>query len=231
MDTRQFLAGALALLLAAGATGQAGCYTLYGYEDEYGIVHLHDSKASARHVLLYEGEERPRLGMEAIRRLIQERGGASDIREEGWIKEHVQAWKPRPGRRHVPPPPQVVEAVQEVARRQKLDPELLLAVIEIESGYQSRAVSPKGAQGLMQLMPETQQRYGLEDPFDDKANIEAGASYLRQLMKRFNNLSLALAAYNAGPEAVKRYQGIPPFAETREYVKLVLARYEILKAQ
>ncbi len=106
-----------------------------------------------------------------------------------------------------------------------IDPRLIRAMIQVESGYNPRAVSRAGAQGLMQIMPETQQDLGLATPFDPDSNIEAGTRYFRYLLDRFESLPLALAAYNAGPSRVERYNGIPPFRETQEYVRKVLELY------
>lgn len=107
-----------------------------------------------------------------------------------------------------------------------VDPKLVHAIISVESGWDPRAVSRKGAQGLMQLMPQTAARYGVRDVFDPLENIEGGARYLRDLLHEFNgDLRLALAAYNAGGEAVRHYRGIPPYPETQEYVRAVLAAY------
>jgi len=110
-----------------------------------------------------------------------------------------------------------------------LDADLVQAVMEVESDFEPRAVSTKGAQGLMQIMPETQQDLGLQDPFDPEANIEAGVRYLKQMLNTFASVETALAAYNAGPGNVKRYQGLPPFPETQRYVKRVLSVYQGLK--
>lgn len=108
----------------------------------------------------------------------------------------------------------------------RIDPHLVMAVIEVESGFNNNAVSRAGAQGLMQIMPQTQQDLGLTSPFNAGDNIEAGIRYLKMLMERYPNLSLALAAYNAGPGAVDRYKGIPPFKETQDYVRRVMANYD-----
>lgn len=100
----------------------------------------------------------------------------------------------------------------------------LAAVMEVESAYKVRAVSPCGAQGLMQLMPQTAKRYDLQRPFDPVANVYAGAKHLRDLLDEFHgNFSLATAAYNAGSGAVRKYNGIPPYWETMQYVPKVLS--------
>ena len=106
---------------------------------------------------------------------------------------------------------------------------MIQAMIEVESAYEPEAVSKAGAQGLMQIMPNTQKELGLRDPFDPSSNIEAGVRYLRSLLDRFGDLSLALAAYNAGPARVEQYNGIPPYVETRQYVRRVLDIYSRLK--
>jgi hypothetical protein len=116
--------------------------------------------------------------------------------------------------------------VEAAARSCGLDPALVDLVIRIESGYDPRAVSPKGARGLMQLLPATARSYGVSDIFDARENIGAGTRYLSDLMRRFDSdLELALAAYNAGPEAVERYRGVPPYPETLSYVRRILNSY------
>jgi len=117
--------------------------------------------------------------------------------------------------------------VTSAAHASRLDPALLHALIEVESSYNTKAVSPKGARGLMQLMPATGRRYGLRNAFDAADNLQAGASYLRDLLDMFpDDLNLALAAYNAGENAVLKYgRRIPPYAETQRYVQAVALRY------
>lgn len=117
--------------------------------------------------------------------------------------------------------------VLQAADRHQMDPDLIHAVIRTESGYDPRAVSPKGAMGLMQLIPATARRFGVEDPFDPKQNIEGGTSYLKYLLGLFGgDLALSLAAYNAGENSVMRQGGVPPFPETEEYVRRVRRLYD-----
>lgn len=113
------------------------------------------------------------------------------------------------------------ELIDEAAARAGVDPRLVRAVIQVESAYQASARSRKGAAGLMQLMPDTARRYAVADPYDPASNIEAGIRHLKMLLGRFE-LSLALAAYNAGEAAVERFRGIPPYPETQNYVRQVL---------
>jgi hypothetical protein len=118
------------------------------------------------------------------------------------------------------------EAIAAAAGRHGLDPALLAAMVQVESSFQPRAVSPKGACGLLQLMPATARRFGVVDPFDPLQNLEGGAQYVRWLLERFEGRAdLALAAYNAGEGAVDRHGGkIPPFGETLRYVNRILER-------
>jgi soluble lytic murein transglycosylase-like protein len=123
--------------------------------------------------------------------------------------------------------------IEHAAVSSALEPNLLRAVIVVESGFNSRAVSKRGAVGLMQLMPATASRFGVSNPYDARQNVHAGARYLKFLIDRFGqNVRLALAAYNAGEDAVDRNGGqIPPFSETLAYVPRVLKIYQILVEQ
>ena len=123
------------------------------------------------------------------------------------------------------PDAQVGPVLRDAAQREGLEPKLLTAVIERESAFRPCAVSPKGAEGLMQLMPETADRFGVNDPFNPKQNIDAGAKYLKELLMRYGgNLGLALGAYNAGPGKVDEAGGIPPIPETTNYVNEILGK-------
>ncbi len=114
------------------------------------------------------------------------------------------------------------EAIGRLARDYAIDDALVRALIHVESGFDPRAVSRKGAQGLMQLMPAVQSEQGINDPFDPEENLSGGIAHLAALLVVFNgDVELALAAYNAGVEAVRKHDGIPPFEETREYVRRV----------
>jgi soluble lytic murein transglycosylase-like protein len=128
-----------------------------------------------------------------------------------------------------PPAAGIDQAVERIAAEHSLPAELLHSVIKVESNYNPNAVSPKGAQGLMQLIPSTARRFGVADAFNPLENIQGGARYLRYLLDLYNNnYPLALAAYNAGEQAVTRYGGVPPYRETQNY--LVLVKKQLDKA-
>ncbi|HZY95872.1 MAG TPA: lytic transglycosylase domain-containing protein [Candidatus Cybelea sp.] len=127
--------------------------------------------------------------------------------------------------------PAIEALVRSNADGANVDPELIDAIISNESGFDPNAISSAGARGLMQLMPETAASLGVGDPYDPAQNVAGGVRYLRGLLDRFGDVELAVAAYNAGPAAVERYGGVPPFAETRNYVRNVLARYRQMLAQ
>lgn len=121
--------------------------------------------------------------------------------------------------------------VQEAATKYNLDPALIEAVIKQESAYDTAARSAVGAEGLMQLMPETAKELGVENSLDPRQNVMGGAKYLRQLLDQFDgNLTKVIAGYNAGPGAVSHYGGVPPYAETQDYVAKVLKNYDEFKS-
>lgn len=133
--------------------------------------------------------------------------------------------------RIAPPPAHIQRLVEQSARAHNIDPLLVESVIQVESNYNHYAVSPKGAEGLMQLMPGTARTLGVSNSFDPAQNIEAGVKYLEYLRNLYADDRLVIAAYNAGPKAVEKYKWIPPYAETQNYVSEVGRRYRAAKRQ
>lgn len=130
------------------------------------------------------------------------------------------------------PPEQIDQLVQQNADIWQVDPALIKSVIANESSFNANATSPVGAQGLMQLMPETAATLGVRNPYDPAQNVAGGTRYLKGLLDRFNgDTRLAVAAYNAGPEAVEKYGDVPPYAETQNYVQNVLGSLDRYRAQ
>ncbi|HXO18422.1 MAG TPA: lytic transglycosylase domain-containing protein [Thermoanaerobaculia bacterium] len=124
------------------------------------------------------------------------------------------------------PDPRLEPLIVRHADNQQLDPKLVRAVIQVESGYNARALSRAGAMGLMQLMPDTAAELAVANPYDPEQNLRGGTTYLRRMIDRFaGRLEFAVAAYNAGPEAVVRHGGVPPYPDTRDYVRRVLGLY------
>jgi soluble lytic murein transglycosylase-like protein len=142
------------------------------------------------------------------------------------VEAHAEHLKPAENLR---PPAEIVRLVSRTVHGSEIDAGLVLAVIAAESAFDKQAISRRKAMGLMQLMPETAARFGVRNPFDAEENIRAGTSYLKSLVKKFRNLKLALAAYNAGVAPVLAYGSVPPFEETTEYVARVLRFYERYK--
>ena len=122
------------------------------------------------------------------------------------------------------------QLIRDASGRNRLDPDFVSSVIKAESNFKPRAVSSKGAQGLMQLMPGTAALLGVSNPFDPKANVDAGTAYLSQLLDQYNNDPIkALAAYNAGPQRVQQYHGVPPYRETKAYVARIVKDFNAKK--
>ena len=197
---------------------------LYGFVDEKGAVHLANEKLDARYELFVKGETKTEFKEVAA---IPEFKLSSELKylpDTGRLEDHI-IYK----RLQKTPNVQKFEPlVRKHAQLQKLDPALVKAVIAVESAYDPAAISPKGATGLMQLIPGTAARYGVRKIADPAENVNGGTRYLRDLLDMFNgSLPLALAGYNAGEGAVQRYKNtVPPFPETQAYVKLVLQFYE-----
>ena len=201
---------AVAILLAALVPLGWARADIYGFVDENGVAQLSNAPLDHRYYL-FKKETRP----------------AAPAGEAAAMPD-VPVPAPR-RTTHVNPADRkyYTPLISAVAKEHELDPALLHAVITVESGYNPKARSPKGAIGLMQLMPDTAKRYDVADIWDPRDNVRGGARYLRDLLAMFNNnLSLALAAYNAGEGAVTQYGNkIPPFAETLTYVPRVLQQY------
>lgn len=142
--------------------------------------------------------------------------------------EELPAPAPQPGLPGVPA--DVPRLVDQASGRHQVDADFIKSVIRAESGFDPQARSPKGAQGLMQLMPGTAQRLGVQNAFEPGANIDAGTRYLRDLLEQYHgDAAKALAAYNAGPQRVSQYRGVPPYNETRAYVRKVINDYNRAK--
>jgi soluble lytic murein transglycosylase-like protein len=129
------------------------------------------------------------------------------------------------------PQTDLTQVVNEISGKYRLDPDLVNSVIKAESEFNPHAISPKGAQGLMQLMPGTASQLGVRNAFDPQANVDGGTKYLRELLEMYNfDLVKALAAYNAGPQRVERFGGVPPYYETRAYVAKIVRDFNKKKA-
>ncbi len=186
----------------------------------------------AEYVVLQSGQRLVVTGYQIIgdKYRLQMNGGYVDI-----PVSEVVAIEPEEVFTPNPPPPkptlssntQFSQYIQSAANRFNVDADLISSVIAIESNYNPRAISRKNARGLMQLIPGTAFRLGVQNPFDPHENIDAGTRYLSELLHRYdNNLILALAAYNAGPQNVQKYGAVPPFPETMSYVRKVKNNYD-----
>ena len=187
----------------------------------------------AEYVVLRSGQRLKVTGYQVVgdKYRLQMGGGTVEIAAEDVVAiEPEEVFTPLPAQPVVKAPYR--ELVEAAAERYKVDADLITSVIAVESNFDPKALSPKNARGLMQLLPETAERLGVQNIYDPKENIEAGTRYLRELLQRYNNdLALALAAYNAGPERVQQYGRVPPFAETLSYVRRVKRTYEKSKSK
>ena len=163
------------------------------------------------------------LGFSGVEQRIQEIEAKLDQIYGRTSNAKTFSLPPNPPQTSPADPEELAELADRVADEFQIDRNLFRALIRAESGWNPRAISPKGAMGLTQLMPATAQALGVRDPFQPLENLRGGARYLKGLLERFGNLELALAAYNAGPGAVLRYNGIPPYAETQAYIRRILS--------
>jgi len=204
MALRMRTVGLMTVSMLAASTG-VGYADIFRYVDPDGTVHFTNVPQDTRYRLYLSTQKEP----DAVTTAFNDR-------YRPYLKADRKKYHPH-----------VIEA----ARAYQLEPALIHAVISAESGYNALARSPKGAKGLMQLMPDTARRYGVDNPLDPKQNIYGGAAYLRDLLTLFgDDLNLALAAYNAGEGAVKEHgHRIPPYRETIQYVPKVLSYYKRYK--
>ncbi|WP_109118660.1 lytic transglycosylase domain-containing protein [Azospirillum sp. TSO22-1] len=186
----------------------------------------------ARRFLFGLGVERDRRVGAAWLRAAASRGHAEARKLVAYVPGEVGRIRPwcRPGgappRGVAAPPEEIVRMVRAMAPTYGLDPDLVLAVVRVESAFRTNAVSPKEAAGLMQLIPETAERFAVRDVFDPQENLRGGMKYLRWLLAYFSgDVTLALAGYNAGEGAVDKHRGVPPYEETRSYVQLIRRLY------
>jgi soluble lytic murein transglycosylase-like protein len=196
------------MLLAAGTAGVAQA-DIYSFVDSAGVTHFTNVPVDGRYRLL--------LVTPPEEKGAAQPGEQGAAQPEKWLAKSAQ----------------FDAFIDQAARSHAVRPELVRAVIVVESAFNPNAVSNRGALGLMQLRPATARRYGVANALDPQQNIRAGVHYLRDLLTRYgNNLELTLAAYNAGEDAVERYgHSIPPFAETQHYVPTVLRIYRSLLSQ
>jgi soluble lytic murein transglycosylase-like protein len=170
-----------------------------------------------RMVLLLEGDDRLEIDSQWVESIV-----AEDSKPLG-ADQPSRTQAPTKSRNYSQG--EITQIIKTAAEKNHLKEGLLSSMIRVESNFDPRARSTRGAQGLMQLMPDTVALYGVKDSLDAKENVEAGARYLKDLLQQFNqDLVLALAAYNAGPSVVISYQGVPPFPETQTYIRRVLGR-------
>ncbi len=197
----------LGLLLSAGFSFPPDLSAdIYSYVDRNGVVHFSNAPVSSK--FQYFSPET--------------------------VPDHPKIVVYRRSRNHYPPgnPKDYDDIIKEASATHGVSTGLIKAVIQAESAFNPNAVSPKGAMGLMQLMPETSSDCGVSDPFDPRENIMGGTRYLKELMARYgSDMSLCLAAYNAGPGAVEKYNCIPPYRETEDYVEKVLQYYSFYQNQ
>jgi soluble lytic murein transglycosylase-like protein len=182
---------------------------IYRYQDERGVIHFTNAPTDSKYQLFLKEQQKSRTSLPSKGNLKTFSSSISNLNNYTQLTPHID----------------------EASQQYGIDPKLIQAVIHVESNFDPQAVSPKGAQGLMQLMPQTARDLQVSDAFSPKENIDGGTRYLRYLMDIYNqDMSLALAAYNAGPEKVNLYRGVPPYQETKTYVQKVMQIYNRLRS-
>jgi soluble lytic murein transglycosylase-like protein len=190
--------------------------------------------ARGEYVVLQGGQRLVVTGYERIgdRYRLQVKGGVAEIPVEQVLRiEPEEIFTPVPKQEVAGSTEPFGELIRAAAKRYEVDSDLITSVIVAESNFNVRAISRRNARGLMQLLPVTATRLGVKNIFDPQENIDAGTRYLRDLLKMYkDDLGLTLAAYNAGPERVQHYRGVPPYAETTSYIRRVKVTYQQRKA-
>ena len=182
---------------------------IYRFQDERGVVHFTNAPTDSKFRLFLKEPQTSRTGSPSKGNSKTFPSSISNLNNYLHLAPHIDG----------------------ASQQYGIDPKLIQAIIHVESNFDPQAVSPKGAQGLMQLMPQTARDLQVSDAFSPKENIDGGTRYLRYLMDIYNqDMSLALAAYNAGPEKVNQYKGIPPYQETKSYVQKVIQVYNRLRS-
>jgi soluble lytic murein transglycosylase-like protein len=206
---------------AKAGHAEAQYYLGYLYANGRGVKRDDALAASWFRAAASNGDRHARNMLKVVR--TKPKGGPRCILSDGLP---VGAERNRSARHPAKGP--IAELVRALAPQYRLDPNLVLAVVEAESNFNPKALSHKNAQGLMQLIPETAERFGVKDVWDPEENLRGGMSYLRWLLDHFEgDVKLALAGYNAGEAAVRRHQGIPPYRETRDYVARIARRLNL----
>ncbi len=183
---------------------------IFRFQDEKGVVYFTNVPSGSKFQLFYKEYDKSRTSAPA-------KGSPKTFSSKSSNLNNLPLLTPH---------------IDEASQQYGIDPKLIQAVIHVESNFDPQAISPKGAQGLMQLMPQTARDLQVSDVFSPKENINGGTRYLRYLLDLFNqDITLALAAYNAGPEKVNQYRGVPPYQETRIYVQKVTQIYNQLRSR
>lgn len=190
--------------------------------------------ARADYVVLRSGARLDVTGYEILadRYILHLKGGVAEVPLNEIVGiEPEEIFEPIPEPEPLTEKTPFQKIIRAAAERYGMDADLIHCVVAVESNFDPKAVSPKNARGLMQLLPQTAARYGVKDIFDPEENVNAGTRYLKELLTKYHNLTLALAAYNAGPERVDRYgRRVPPYLETMKYVQRIAKNYAKIKA-